>query len=114
MQPSEHRAAKAIAIAEMAIKHAAMIGKLLPQAYPRKRPRICMRAYAYTRAYRRKQKQKLYHARTMLFINTGISYAQMAMIISQPIPKFPIGRNETAIIGEQIKEEIIINHAAKT
>lgn len=107
MQPDQrqYRIDKTKRITEVIADCAAVINKLLPAAYPRKRPRICKRMPARAHAYRRAQIRQQSLSRAQLAISLAIGVAQTHIIISQPIPKYPPGG---AIInnGQQAEEVI--------
>lgn len=111
----EHRQQKARAIAEV-VKHLADVtAKLMPKAFPRKRPRICVRLHPRARMNARKRRTAFVKAMAELYIRWHMSRVQIALIISQPIPKHPPGTFRSAVLNEQGKEIVILqNNETKT
>lgn len=109
----EHRNAKATAIAEVLTAHAqaqVLLATKLHKA-TRKMPRIKSKRTNYVA--RLAAKRIAATLRVEMLINTMNNSAQLGVIISQPIPKFPLG-TRPAMINETNTEEIILTNAKAT
>ena len=109
-EQQQHRISKAASIADRVIQCAEALNELMPIAYPRKRPRIHVRAYRRTPAREmhtraRKQKMAIRAARANALINPMMTAAQIHLILSQPIPKYPKG----GLINDNGEEIYITN-----
>lgn len=106
----QYRIDKANRIAAIVTQCAARVARLLPVAYPRKRPRMCKRMPARAHAYRKRTAIKIKQARIELPLLAVMASAQMSIALSQPIPRFRPGgiiNDNPAIANENGQEEII-------
>lgn len=94
-------AAKALALSETIINTAVAMVRYLKLVYPKKR--------IFRKIDRRPLKRIIRNRAKMAMLMTGpMSATQVAMIVSQPVPKFPPGRLESGVMSESGSETIMV------
>lgn len=94
MQPDNYRQQKALAIARNTIHCAQTLQQLAPIAFAHKQPRILKRIPMRAHAYRRNQKAKQKFAQVQLAISMAMGAIQNSIILSQPTPRFKNAKSQ--------------------